>query len=88
VELGELLRTFGTPTLGGLLGLCVLLILTGRLVPSPTVKKLLDVERARADREAARADKLTEQVDLLLGVAHTAEAVLKSLPRPPDRGQT
>lgn len=85
MSLGDLLHYAGAPTLGGLLGLCVLLILTGRLVPASTVKRLVEVERARADREAARADKLTEQVDLLLGVAHTADAVLRSLPRPPDR---
>lgn len=86
MSLGDLLHYAGAPTLGGLLGLCVLMVLTGRLVPSSTLRKLLDVERARADREAARADKLTEQVDLLLNVARTADAVLRSLPRPPDKG--
>lgn len=82
------LSQLATPTLGGLLGLCVLLILTGRLVPLATLKRELGAEQRRADAEQARADKACEQVDLLLGYAHTADQVLRALPRPSDRAET
>jgi hypothetical protein len=86
VELGDLLRNVGTPTLGGLLGLCILLILGGRLVPVSTLRRELEAEHQRAEdfkaaHQAAdqRADKLLEQQDQLLAYARTADAALTAL---------
>lgn len=79
----------GQVGIGGLLSLAVWLIFTGRLVPRSMVD---DVRRERDDwkaayrqSEAARAEE-REQKRELLEVAHVAEHVLTSLPRPGEVG--
>ena len=65
-----------TLTAGSLLGLCVLLILTGRLVPRSVVKDL------QADRDAwktAALQTMAQNGKLMVG-AQVASDVLKSLP--------
>lgn len=82
----EELAKWATPSLGGLCATFVLLIMTGRLVPVSTVRRLLDQERRRADdfkaaadAQGTRADKLVEQQDELLTLGRTAVQSLEAL---------
>lgn len=82
----EELTRWATPSLGGLCALFVLLVMTGRLLPRPTVDKLLQQETQRADDFKAahaaadqRADKLLDQQEQLLTYARTADAALTAL---------
>lgn len=91
--LGELTQ-WATPSLGGLLGIGVLLILTGKLVPVSTLRREIDQEKQRAeDYKAAwtaadqRADKLLEQQEQLLSYARTADAALQALRTAAERGR-
>jgi hypothetical protein len=71
-------------TVGGLLGLAVLLVLTGRLVPRRTlVDKIAEAERWREayeHAEEARAEQ-AEQIGELVELARTTHAAIASLPR-------
>ncbi len=66
------------PTLGagGLLGLCVLLILTGRLVPRSQLK---DVQTERDAWKATALQAMSQNTQLMVG-AKVASDVLKVLP--------
>jgi len=62
----------GTLGAGGLLGVCVLLILTGRLVPRSQVK----AAEARADRwEAVAVEALRQNGQLVEGAQVTVDVV-------------
>lgn len=77
--------TFDTLAPSALAGLCVLLILTGRLVPRRTVEDIThDRDEWRAAHrisEAARAEAAS-QVEELLEHARTTDAFMRSLPHP------
>ena len=70
-----------------LAGLAVLLVFTGRLVPARTHNETVhdhDEWRAECRIKDARIEQLMQQNDRLLEVAHTVNAVLRSLPHPKD----
>jgi hypothetical protein len=94
VDLGDLLHHVGAPTLGGLLGLVVLAVLTGRLVPVATLlRELESADRRAEDYKAAaeaaglRADKQAEQLDLLLTSMRASEQALLALRTLAERGR-
>lgn len=73
---------------GGLLSLGILLILTGRLVPSGTVEKLLaardqiiEQQKTTIDRQEVRADLTTSQITQLLESGKTSAHVLEEIRR-------
>ena len=78
-----------TPIQGGavaLLGLVVVLILTGRLVPRQVLldmREERDTWRAAHDASEAARQAEREQVQEMLELSRTAGHVLTSLPRPP-----
>ena len=70
-----------------LAGLAVLLVFTGKLVPSRTHLETVhdrDEWRAECRIKDARIEQLVKQNDQLLEVAHTVNAVLRSLPAAKD----
>ena len=62
---------------GGLVGLCVLLVLTGRLVPRST----LMAERRRADKWEAVAVEALRQNGKLVDGAEVTSDVLRAIPQ-------
>lgn len=80
-----------TPSLGGLLALVVVLLLTGRIVPVATLTREVEAEQRRcadiaAARDAAdaRADKLAAYLQELLPYARTADALIGEMRRAVD----
>lgn len=65
---------------GALLGLAILAILTGWLVPRSTLR---DVQKERDWLRSSNEEK-DRQITELLEVAHTAEQVLSALPKVRD----
>lgn len=84
--LGELTQ-WATPSLGGLLGIGVLLILTGKLVPVSTLRREVDQERRRGDFLEKANEKQGEQLDRALDALRTTEAALDALKRAAERGR-
>lgn len=84
--LGELTQ-WATPSLGGLLAIGVILILTGRLVPISTLDREVEQERRRGDYLEKANEKQAEQLDRALEALRTTEAALDALKRAADRGQ-
>lgn len=72
---------------GSILGLVILLVLRGNLIPrSIYQERMADKDeqikeyREALDRERVRGDIQVRQIDTLMEVANTAEHVLNSLP--------
>lgn len=84
--LGELTQ-WATPSLGGLLGIGVLLILTGKLVPVSTLRREVEQERHRGDFLEKVNEKQGEQLDRALDALRTTEAALDALKRAAERGR-
>ncbi len=83
--MGELAQ-YATPSLGGLCALFVLLVLTGRLIPKPTV----DRELARADKETAtwkEAYELQRKANELRSKDEEILGLLRALAATPRREQ-
>lgn len=71
----------------GILGMTVLMLFRGALIPRRTHEDRMrdkdaqiDYYRTALDRETARSAELTSQVGVLMEVATTAEHVFRSLP--------
>lgn len=87
--LGEL-APWATPSnlsLGGLVALFVLAILSGLLVPLRTLQREVEAERRRADYLQQANEKQAEQIDRLLEAGRTTEAALAALQRAAERGR-
>ena len=86
---GVPVELFGVLTPGALLGLVVLMIITGKLVPERQVNRLLadrddrynDVKETSDDRKVTIQELLKHNSALLKG-AETTLHVVESLPRP------
>lgn len=84
---------FATPSLGGLLALVVVLVLTGRLVPLSTLRREVRAEQSRTDdykaaAEAAnaRADKTMDHLRELMPYARNVDVVMRALQAAHERG--
>lgn len=82
------IASLATPSLGGLLALVVILLLTGRIVPLSTLIRAVDAERRRSEdlRAAleaahARADTLARYQLELLPYARNSAEILDQLRR-------
>lgn len=79
----------GTWTPAALLGLAVLLLLFGRLVPRRTYDDIKEDrdrwQRAHKESEAARAE-LVANLNALLESSRTTESLIRSLHQPPPGG--
>lgn len=80
-------------TAGGILGVAVLLVLTGRLVPRSTSRALVkqandnaELWQKAAAKQSERADLAVQQTEKLLTGLATIEALLRSL-SPTVRGR-
>jgi hypothetical protein len=90
------------PSLAALLALCVVLVVSGRLVPVATVRRLLEAERRFGEQQKERAeelkvageakdlraDALVRAVEELLPYARTADELVELLKREVDQGRT
>lgn len=84
--MGELTQ-WATPSLGGILAIGILLILTGKLIPVSTLEREVEQERRRADYLEKANEKQTEQLDRLIETLRTTEAALDALKRAAERGR-
>lgn len=70
---------------GGILGLAVIAVLTGLLVPLRTHNRELRAKQAEIDRLTKALDKAENQRDrLMFGVADVTVGVMKALPSAPE----